>query len=325
LFLLKKIILAWIMLILISMKHLNLWVMELTMNNVKKLVCFVILFVVPTLSFASTTTWSWDLSNAIQADDYGTLSSSNGIDVADNSDLNADLSAFSDTGGSNDLKLQSGKIPKYAYKSDHSFAGYGMINQDEDSNQGSPEHAFDNETKESYVCQQGQHVRNGKCYKKRFFGKAKGNATLKVETDYDMAYVSFDTSVELNEVGFGWVNGSDTDFTVLAYTGSNDSDPTLQGNTWAGINSDWTLIGSYRAERAGYYGVNTGNQSSKHWLVGAFNPILDTTGYGDRDDTDAFKIKGLKGKKSVKAVPEPAALGIMLLGIFGLCVSRRKA
>jgi hypothetical protein len=90
----------------------------------------------------------------------------------------------------------------------------------------------------------------------------------------------------------------------------------LAGNTWAGIadvNSGWSLIGSYRAENGGYYAINADGISSGYWLVDKFNDILDTD-YADGSSTDAFKLKGLKGKttstpspKPPQEVPEPAA------------------
>jgi hypothetical protein len=262
-----------------------------------------------------TTSWKWDLDTAAQ--NNGILSTT-GTNKTDNNTLNVDLSAFADTGGNNDLVLEkSGDLLKYGNS-------WGMKNQDNES--GSPEHTFDNATNINESGLSGQRLKNGNCYTRNKYGKWKvlqGPATIKIETDYDMALVSFDTLVELKEVGFGWVNGSYTDFTVLAYTGASATGPKLQDNTWAGIASEWTLVGSYRAASAGYYGINAGNVASEYWLVGAFNDILDTH-YHDGHSTDAFKIKGLVGN-TPEEVPEPAALGLMLLGLFGLYVHRNKA
>jgi hypothetical protein len=271
------------------------------MTNFKRVLLAATVFGLSHSVSAGTTTWEWDLqatSNASTVDVLGT-------DSSNTKTLNGDMTAFSDTGGHYDNILQASS-DLHPYDD-----GFGMINQDETGAGG--QHAFDNK---------GSVVRSN-----RYGYVSQLDSSY---TDYDMALVSFDTSVELKEVGFSWVNDDQTDFTVLAYTGSSTTAPTLAGNTWAGISSDWALVGSYRAASAGYYDINDGDISSEYWLIGAFNDILDTGYTNDDDDTDAFKLEGLKGKTSTPSpkppqeVPEPAALGLMLLGMFGLYVRRNK-
>jgi hypothetical protein len=287
------------------------------MTNIKKILLVATVFGLSNVVSAGTTTWQWDLQGTSGATTLNVV----GTNTDDTTTLNGDLTAFADTGGPNDDILeQSTNLPQYG-------SGWGMKNQDGES--GSPEHAFDNKTTEATSsCPNGYSYKQntGKCH--RSYSAPVDPIVTPVETDYDMALVSFDTSVELKEVGFSWTNNNTTDFTVLAYTGPSAT-PTLAGNTWAGIASDWTLVGSYRANNsnsnnAGYYGINASNVDSTHWLIGAFNDILDT-GYHDGHDTDAFKLKGLTGKTSTEEVSEPAALGLMLLGLFSLYVRRNKA
>jgi hypothetical protein len=296
------------------------------MTNFKRVLLAATVFGLSHSVSAGTTTWEWDIEGT------GGTSTLNlvGTNTDNAKTLNGDLTAFADTGGSDDLTLEQS-----TNLTDNGSYGWGMKNQDNEG--GSPEHAFDNKALTSCPSDypHESRINANQCYK-RTSRYSVEYADEIVDTDYDMALVSFDTSVELKEVGFGWTNGEDTDFTVLAYTGSGT--PVLEGNTWAGItggSSGWDLIGSYRADNAnhnnaGYYAINANNVDSQYWLVGAFNDILDTGYTNDGHDTDAFKLQGLKGKTSTPSpkppqeVPEPAALGLMLLGMFGLYVRRNK-
>jgi hypothetical protein len=80
-----------------------------------------------------------------------------------------------------------------------------MKNQDNES--GSPEHAFNNKTGEQHnACPNGYHHSNRyseKCYTYINDKLTYVDDFTKIETDYDMALVSFDTLVELKEVGVG--------------------------------------------------------------------------------------------------------------------------
>lgn len=277
---------------------------------------------------------TWDLSSIANPGNSGTNSLSSSSTNSDGK-VNLDLKAYADTGdiGDTDVSLERAKLHKYG-------SGWGAVNNDEDGD--SPEHAFDNAshtttiqiTPDTYSCSNSNYIiENGKCYRKKqngslqYKGKATvtpGTSTQIDDTDYDMALLSFDTSVELKEVGFSYVADKYTDFTVLAYDGVGT--PSLADQTWNSI-SDWVLVGSYKADSgSGYYDINSQGVESQHWLIGAFNNLLDPN-YDEGHKsykTDAFKIKGVKGDTSAEEVSAPSAFALLLMGLGGLYLRRNK-
>jgi hypothetical protein len=146
--------------------------------------------------------------------------------------------------------------------------GWGAVNSDEDSHD-NPGHAFDN----------------------------RGNGDF---IDYDMVLVSFDTSVALTGIDFGWV--SEGDFSLLAYTGDGSfSENDLNGSTWANQKNsgNWLTIGQYNGGATDqYYAVNTANQSSHHWLTGAYNNVFGDAADSNIEGNDnTFKLKNCKAQQ----------------------------
>ena len=296
-------------------------------SNIVKL-SLVSTFLIVTTANAGTTTWEWNWQ--LDGTNGSSSISSNGTNNLDSSTLHVDLEAWSDTGGSNDTTLQTGKFNYY------SGGGWGLVNKDEGSGD-YPGHAFDNEKFSSTSCPQGASSYYNKCYEYKNGSWRQVDKITTIDTDYDMALVSFDTSVELTEINFGWTY-SDADFTVLAYTGVGVPPP-LSNSDWDSIanNSDWMTVGNYQAatnlnNSNAYYSIEDDRHtSSQYWLIGAYNSIFGSTAYDDANlsesDTDAFKIKNIKGITSTtthEEVPSPSAFGLLLIGALGIYARRNK-
>ena len=253
---------------------------------------------------AGTTTWEWDLRPGSTGNTVTSCSGScpkdsfSVTDTQGSDSVKADLSAWSDTQGSSGAAPDKDPVIDQAqmyFWGDNN--GWGAVNSDENSGD-NPGHAFDNQGNTDYI-------------------------------DYDMALVSFDTSVALKGIDFGWV--SDGDFTLLAYTGAGSfSGSNLNGSTWAtqASSGNWLTVGQYNGGVTdSYYAVNSGSTSSKYWLIGAYNSVFGpvTNSHIDAND-DAFKIKKLTGTTTEPdtQVPTPATLGLMLLGAIGVVARRRK-
>ncbi|MBS0311677.1 MAG: PEP-CTERM sorting domain-containing protein, partial [Proteobacteria bacterium] len=214
--------------------------------------------------------------------------------------ITATASGWSNTVGSANVLLDS------AYITLNGSSGLGVRNNDcsgfanctgggSDANEGlSPEHAIDN---------------NGRT---------------------DSILFSFTDKVNLTSFSAGWVS-TDSDFSVLAYTGAGNP-ATLAGQSYAGLLSNgWSLIGNFLA------GSSTGahdfanNTYSSYWLIGALNTMVggDSTKAGN----DYFKLISLAGCTCDNAppgtpgcstggggggVPEPGTLLLMGAGLLGL-------
>lgn len=144
----------------------------------------------------------------------------------------------------------------------------------------------------------------------------------------DSILYSFTKKVNLSSFSAGWVSG-DSDFTVLAFTGTGDP-ASLAGQSYAGLlSSGWSLIGNILG------GTSTGAHDfanstySSYWLIGALNTFVggDPTKIGN----DNFKLISLAGCTCDNAppgtpgcgggnsnVPEPGTLFLMGAGLFGL-------
>ena len=147
---------------------------------------------------------------------------------------------------------------------------------------------------------------------------------------YEMVMLSFTQSVKLTNAKVGWT-GTDSDITVLAYTGVAGQQ-SISGKTWDTLGSGWTKIGNYsdlvvNDNRA----INAGNTYSSYWLIGAYNPLAGgNSGY--TLGNDYVKLAAVTGVVCVggtgpncgtppSQVPEPGSLalvGFALMGMMGL-------
>jgi hypothetical protein len=278
--------------------------------KVLKNVCFATSFIVVSNANADPTTWIWDLTpgstgNSIVNGACGecATSSFSVTDTEGSNSVTASISGYADTTGNGDLDLETGTLHYY------SGNGWGLVNKDETG--ADSQHTFDNIG--SYIDDRNRQQ-------------------VSSSADYDMALVSFDTSVALKAIDFGYIE-SDGDFTVLAFDMSKNIN-TTPSNTWGSVagSGDWITVGNYDANSTGYYTINSSNTSSQYWLIGAYNSVftgaLESIGNLETGN-DKFKIKRLKAQTPesqppTEEVSAPAAFGLILLGTVGMVVRRKK-
>jgi len=146
----------------------------------------------------------------------------------------------------------------------------------------------------------------------------------------EMVLVSFNAKVNLTGVTFGWI-GSDSDYTILAYTGAS-APSTLAGQTWGALQSGWTAIGNYANATTSSTPRATGTSVfSSYWLIGAYNTLAGGTTSGMAPGNDYLKLKSVAGTVDTRTppqgVPEPGSLALIGLALLSMLymTGRRRA
>ncbi|WP_189421361.1 exosortase-dependent surface protein XDP1 [Cellvibrio zantedeschiae] len=137
---------------------------------------------------------------------------------------------------------------------------------------------------------------------------------------FDMVMLSFSSLVTLNSIDLGWIS-NDSDVSILAFNGT-PGQLSPAGKSWESLlGNGWQSAGNYYNVGSSPKTVNPLNITSQYWLIGAYNPLLDSI---TKDtNTDYFKLQGIKVTKVVK-VPEPSALVLLGLGLLSLVAVRRR-
>jgi hypothetical protein len=151
------------------------------------------------------------------------------------------------------------------------------------------------------------------------------HAVDNTNSDFDMLLLSFSEAVTLNSIYIGWINSTNSRSDVSILAGNTSSFASPLNKSWQSlIGNGWQSAGNYNNVGLGNEAVNTGNISSKYWLIGAYNSLLGTPLANNDRDSDAFKLEKVAVSRVIK-VPEPSALFLFGLGLLGLAVVRRRS
>jgi hypothetical protein len=149
----------------------------------------------------------------------------------------------------------------------------------------------------------------------------------------ELVSLKFGSAIKLESVTLGW-SSTDSDISVLAYTGAGAQPASISGLSVAGLlSSGWTLVGSYANLATGVANTvtNAGNVSSSWWLVSAYNSGFGSSGNSSASGLDnsndyvkllavAGSVVGATGGK----VSEPATMALFGLAVFGAVAASRR-
>jgi hypothetical protein len=209
---------------------------------------------------------------------------------------NLGITGWSDTGGTNDDKIENGKL---TYGS-----SYGLMLQNRDESNTTPSHSIDN------------------------FDNDFDMVLLSFDKAIDLEGFNIGWARETDTSGnnYGYA-----DVTVAAYTGAGNF-AFNAADTWSSIaGTNWSTIGHYGNVSDYSYQSVTTDVKSKYWLIGAYNPTF--TGAGETTNgpgtgwRDGFKLASVTGQTYTPPstnVPEPGTMAILASGLLGLFATRRR-
>lgn len=150
---------------------------------------------------------------------------------------------------------------------------------------------------------------------------------------YEFLLINFlNSSFSMSSVQLGW-SQTDSDLTIMKYTGGGDAVAALNGKSStqiAAAGSGWSLVSNVFNAGTAEKSV-TGGESSSWWLISAYNSTLAAKNGAVSNDTTADYVKLMAVSGTVVprvGTPEPASLalaGVALAAMVGVNRRRKKA
>jgi hypothetical protein len=247
---------------------------------VKKLISLLTLSLVATTALASPTTWDFETDSPNYTGNYSSKRFGNTLSIDNNRDGISDLSitAWSDTG----CGWNCGD-DRHVDEARVWTNRWGLLTYNKD-------YRRKNSWDESH------YVDNG-------------------EGDTDMLLFDFKQDVSLSGIRLDYYTG-DSDISVAAFK----SDPIKLlsgGNTWQQIINNAIFSTSYADIETSYFSmantISGSTVTATFWLIGAYNRVFGLSGQDDHR-SDYLKIGSVKTE--VKAVSEPAVIGLFLIALL---------